>query len=289
MRIYKYWQSVSEDIEITFYSYHLEESSKIITTNINGKNRSYQRTTCYGGSNISIEDAKIKAQQKLERLKALINGAPNDLDYEVDICEELIYKLNESNLITRNRYGALVLNTDEIMFIDVDSPKITFSRLIYSLFGSKIDAKKLMLKDILTEINKPKHQHFSFRIYETFKGYRIIVCGAPFDPKSKSSNRIMIDFNADYLYRILCKKQECYRARLTPKPFRVGLKNLNYKFPRIDKYEKERLLNWVNKYDEKSKNYASCKFISAHNYTYKNNIVELHDKITDAYTTKPLA
>lgn len=287
MRIFKYWQKVSKEFPIDPYVY--QETNNIRIIEENGVKKAYQTTTCYGGSNISEEDAIANAKIKLQHIESRINGEPYNYEYNVDIQEEIIYKLNDSNIITRNRYGALVLNTDEIMFIDVDHPKITFSRLFFEMFGSKFNAKALMLKDIYKELKRAKHQDKAFRIYETFKGYRIIVCGSKFDPNSKESNRMMLDFNADYLYRILCKKQECYRARLTPKPNRINLKDLRYKFPKIDEQEKDRLISWVKEYDQKSINYASCKFISAHNYNYKNTIVELHDKITDANTSKPLA
>ena len=291
MKIKQYWQSVSEDIEIPFHPYHLEESNNIITTSINGVNKSYQRTTCYGGSNFSDQDALANAHKKIQAIKDVISGKTNFLDYEIDIREELVYKLNEQNIITRNRYGALVLNTTDILFIDIDSPKNTFIRFIKWIFNSTdhLTPKALMLEDIQQEIYRNKYRNYAFRVYETFKGYRIAVSGAHFDPTSKLSHQILSDFNSDYLYKLLCKKQECYRARLTPKPLRINYKDLKSNFPHQSQFELERLQNWVKIYDEKSEKYASCKFIFELRKFQDQSIIGLHDKITNALINKPLA
>src|SRR5690606_8392641 len=70
-----------------------------------------------------------------------------------------------------------------------------------------------------------------YRIYETHNGYRVIVTGremAPADPAVQAMCRAM---NCDALYVKLCLKQDCFRARLTPKPSRIRQRAIRLRFP----------------------------------------------------------
>ena len=90
MKIYKYWTI---------------EKQKIL---IDGKN---QEIVCYGGSNISIEDARGKAREKAEKIQRKIAGEKHLFeDYEAEIREELLQKIDDHSAITGNRHVPRVLN-----------------------------------------------------------------------------------------------------------------------------------------------------------------------------------
>ena len=99
-------------------------------------------------------------------------------------------------------------------------------------------------------------------------------------------------FDADRLYRRLCKNQECFRARLTPKPFRCGSPNLPCRFPFVgdQKSEYER---WDASYRKKSENYSTCRYIEtigpSECRTDLQGLIELHDGLTKALSDEPLA
>ena len=44
--------------------------------------------------------------------------------------------------------------------------------------------------------------------------------------------RMMDEFSCDPLYTLLCVKQSCFRAQLTPKPSRVTFRGCKVKYPR---------------------------------------------------------
>ena len=150
MRIFKYW---------------IEHSK---TLNIDGLK---QVSKAFGGSNISESDAKKDAEKKLDRTQKIINGElRKDEDYEADIIEEIIEKIDDNNIVTRNRYGALVLNSKSLMFIDIDD----YSKSLFDLlFRKEKSQKELMLKKIEKTIQKKSYSDFGFRIYETHKGFRV--------------------------------------------------------------------------------------------------------------------
>jgi len=63
------------------------------------------------------------------------------------------------------------------------------------------------------------------------QGARVIVLGRNFDPRDRETKKMMDGFNCDPLYTRLCLKQGCYRARLTPKPYRMKMQAYKVRFP----------------------------------------------------------
>ena len=266
MRIFKYWVEHQESIEID----GIQQLSKV-----------------YGGSNTSEIDALSDAKNKLSRVRAIIKGKPqNDTSYEVDILEEIVHTIDNKNIVTRNRYGALVLNSKNALFIDVDYVSKTF---FDSLFRRNLSPKELMLVKIEKTMQKSKYSTYGFRVYETCKGYRILVTNHNIDPKSKASNQIMKDFQSDWLYRSLCNKQNCYRARLTPKPYRIRQKGIKVIFPNRTSAQQEELNNWINSYEQKSKNYVTCRLVKQYGKVSLNNAIRYHDEITGTNRNSKLA
>jgi hypothetical protein len=134
----------------------------------------------------------------------------------------------------------------------------------------------------------PKYQEYGFRIYETYQGARVIVLGQDFDPREASTRKMMDAFNCDRLYSTLCRKQGCFRARLTPKPHRMKMHRYKVKFPREG--EDAEFQQWLAEYERESRNFRVCKFIEQVGAgQYLNDVVRLHDELTGANFYQPLA
>lgn len=69
-------------------------------------------------------------------------------------------------------------------------------------------------------------------VYRTSAGFRLIVQGKGFTPGSPETRKLMRRFGADYLYATLCDAQKCFRARLTPKPYRIRHHGRKFIWPR---------------------------------------------------------
>ena len=262
MRLYKYW-AVERQV------FTIQGEQKV------GK--------CYGGSNESVDDALQKAKAKFEKVKRKIAGDANAFkDYEVDIREEILEEISSDAVSTRNRYGAKVLNVASMMILDIDKPKLSLS----GLFSKKDDKSKMY--EMVEKLASSKYSQFGFRIYETFQGVRVIVLGRDFDPRNAATTAMMAEFNCDPLYTILCSKQECFRARLTPKPRRMGMKSMTIRFPREDTDLQTE--NWLSEYDRRSGDFSVCRFIGqAGAAVPTNDLVHLHDELTGASIGRQLA
>src|SRR5260221_9186142 len=98
MKIYKYWTV---------------EKQKILIDGVE------QEVSCYGGSNVSIEDARGKAKEKAQKIQRKIAGERHLFeDYEVEIREEILQTIDDHSVVTRNPYGAKRMNFENLMILD---------------------------------------------------------------------------------------------------------------------------------------------------------------------------
>ena len=266
MKLYKIWTS---------------EKGKIV---VDGEEK---EVICYGGSNASLGEAKSRAREKIERLQRKINGDRQVLaDYEVEIREEILQTIDDKSVITRNRYGAQVLNAENLMFLDIDKPKATFVSLFKKSDRQQDKAK--IFDSIRKLATSPKYFMFGFRLYETFQGARVIVLGKEFDPLGDSTLSIMKEFHCDPLYVAICRKQNCFRARLTPKPYRMNMQSYKVQYPTDG--EDVEFRRWLQDYEYQSRNFSSCRFIEQVGPSQAGtDAVQVHDDITRATVNLQLA
>ena len=266
MKIYKYW---------------VTEKQKIL---IDGAE---QDLTCYGGSNISEEEARGRAKEKAEKVRRKIKGEKHLFDeYETEIREEILKIIDDQSIITRNRYGAQVLNVERLLILDIDKPKASFG----DVFKKKDPGQdKRRIFDMVRKLaSTPKYQEYGFRLYETYQGARVIVLGKDFEPQDRETRKTMSEFNCDRLYMTLCQKQRCFRARLTPKPQRMNMPRYKVQFPRSG--DDVELQQWLADYERESRHFNVCKFIEQVGARHSiNDVVRLHDEITGANFRQPLA
>lgn len=265
MKLFKFWTSVKVNILI--------EGEK-------------REINVWGGSNVSVEDAKVHALEKVSLIQNKINGDHTAFSgYEADIREEILKIIDNKSIISRNRYGAQVLNVENLMILDIDKPKFELLGLFKR--GPK-DPKEKIYEMVRKFAASPKYNMLSFRLYETFQGARLIVLGRDFNPKEGTSQEMMRDFNTDPLYALLCVKQNCYRARLTPKPARIKIKRFRVHYPRDA--EDPNLAQWLKDYEYKSRDFSVCKFIEQIGASHSlSEAVRVHDEMTGASVNRPLA
>ena len=265
MKLYKYWTVEKRKITI-------DGAEQVIN--------------CYGGSNISVEEAQLRAREKAEKIQRKIAGEKHVFDrYEAEIREEILQMIDDHSVITRNRYGAQVLNAENLLILDIDKPKATGG-----LFKKK-DTRppKEQIFDMVRNLAaSAKYKDYGFRTYETYQGARVMVLGKSFDPRNIETKKMMDEFNCDPLYTTLCNKQGCFRARLTPKPYRMKMRPYKVNFPRDD--VDTEFQHWLAQYESESRNFRVCKFIDQVGATQSmNDVVRLHDEITGVGYPQKLA
>ncbi len=197
--------------------------------------------------------------------------------------------------VSINSYGCKVLNTASAMFVDVDFPEpvglSSFIELVKGLFGSKSpSAREVFEQNAIAKLHDlaSSDPRFGVRIYRTFAGLRYLITHTHADPTSTTTSRIMALLGADPLYVKLCQRQECFRARLSPKPWRCGIRQPKKHFPWESAADEKKFRDWQNEYLEKSQNFASCHYLAqigdATMDTKISRVVKFHDEETKAFS-----
>lgn len=279
MKLYRYWAKVAGEIE------HKKPYVRNPRTGERLAPGARQAVTFYGGSNHSVEDAAARAREKIAALQRKVNGETDVFAYERDIREEIIQELDPKNIVSRNRYGALVLNSETTMFLDIDLPRPgLFARLL-----GRADPERAKQKLLAAfEKKAASYRGLSFHVYETYNGFRAIVTGRDFQADSADTKRMFRDFQVDPTYAYFCLRQQCFRARLTPKAFRMKCKTHRVVYPRNEE-EEARHREWVAVYEEACKRFGVCRFVRTLGTGSRTAVIDFHDRVTKAHEAATLA
>lgn len=245
----------------------------------------------YGGSDLSMQAARDDLDGRWQQvLRGAFRGSQSlDQGYESDILEEVVHRYGPDVVVTRNRYGAEILNCKRTVFVDVDWHPRTWREI---LFGTKKISAEERVRRTLPFFQKVVSQRVQgirgIRVYETPRGMRVVLnCGSS-DPRSPEVQAAMNAVHSDHLYQILCEKQNCFRARLTAKPSRMQMRSLNQIWP----VDQELLIvrqAWVAEYRANASKYAACRYLETIGEASRSEAIELHDSLSGALSGKPLA
>ncbi|GAB4319557.1 MAG: hypothetical protein Kow0059_13630 [Candidatus Sumerlaeia bacterium] len=270
------------------------------------RGRSFELTAWGWGTDQT--HAQMDAAGKLDRLIARVRAGepfPDHYGYGTrPLREEILETIPDDKapepvaIITRNRYGAQVLNTARLLFLDVDVsvPRPTFGRRLRGLFGAgggvSLDSAVQGALDALREALR-RYGGASFRVYRTAAGLRAIAVDREFDPAGREAKDLMTATGTDPAFARLCAAQNSFRARLTPKPWRLKVPLPPGQHPRQDDQMKRQFAEWLARYERASSNHAVCRYIesigTASPGPAARRLIELHDRLTRCTEQMPLA
>jgi hypothetical protein len=254
-------------------------------------------------SDVSVDDARQKAlaragevAQKLQRGEPLDRYGYSDRPLREEIKEAIQNPFRtEVAIVTRNAYGALILNSINAMFIDIDIPGMDKPRKA-GLFGGGKDspvADKYLPAVQKVETWSGKHPEYGIRIYATFAGLRCLITNTVLEPKSETALGILGELESDPLYVRLCQAQECFRARLTPKPWRSGARQPRYRYPWENSRVEAEYRQWEKQYDTATSKYSTCRLVKQLGaqdvHPDIEPIVVYHDRVARVDSNLPLA
>jgi hypothetical protein len=257
---------------------------------------------CWGGSTESDADAKQAAKVKLDRIQNhFLSCEPPDIyQYASGPLQEQILEeqLNDQGevyaALSRNRYGAVILNTQSLMIIDIDNEP-TAASFWESLKSMFVKPATDPMSELVEKIHHWLQQYpdWGLRLYKTYKGFRLLITHEALSATSEITEKAFTFFDADPLYQKLCHSQDCFRARLTPKPWRCEMAAPEVHFPFEDDTKAQLFNDWLLQYELRSSSYASCHLIDTFGNTEIasafNALVDLHDTYCSADSNKPLA
>ncbi len=296
----------------------------------------------FGWSRTSEAEAQANAESRaadaLQRIlsgetllrrepKRAYNGAEG-----VPIREEVVAE-HGSVVITRNCYGALCLNTERVLFADVDFDTELEIRAWFSIgFAMMVPAAWIgwrigsfgvffllgilgfIFVGVIHRIGKwlrggsekiarrriegflARHPDWNLRLYRTPAGLRVLATQRTFSADDPEVGELFRALGADPVYVTMCERQKCFRARVSPKPWRIGI--TTHMKPRrgVWPVRPESLparKAWVDAYHAKATGFAACRFerelgndgVDAS----VRRVIELHDELCRAASGLPIA
>jgi hypothetical protein len=141
-----------------------------------------------------------------------------------------------------------------------------------------------------------QHKDWLLRIYRTPAGYRVMALQRRFAPDEPAVTEFFERIGVDRLYARMCRNQRCFRARLTAKPWRIGIPGHVRPRPGIWPIHPDRLAErraWIDAYERRATGYASCRYLESLGTAWADREAEavqrLHDERCRAESDLPLA
>jgi hypothetical protein len=244
-------------------------------------------------SDSSTDDANQLALARVKELIDLVTRGEelNRYSYgERPLREETIQAVSgdgskELGVITRNAYGALVLNATQAMFVDIDfqdeAPGAQLAAQFRKLTGKAAPTQEEREVENVRQW-AAKNPGIGIRVYRTSGGLRGLITNQVFNPADESAQEILQELKSDSLYVKLCKDQDCFRARLSPKPWRCGIEKPPSRFPWQDARSELAYRSWEEKYKTASSRYDVCRSVGQFGSTEVHPDIEpilaVHDR-----------
>jgi hypothetical protein len=258
-------------------------------------------------SHLSYEDALAAANAAAAQLRARFeeNRPAQRYGYaDRPLREPVLHEMrdtagNLSAVVTRNSYGCDVLNAASAMFVDIDlegPQEANGPGILGSLFSSKPQAPPAApLASAFARAQAWAYSQpgWNWRVYRTRNGLRLLATHAVFDSKDPYCHAVYDAVGADPLYRRLCDAQQCFRARLTPKPWRCDVNAPPYRWPFLEAAAEQAFLEWQAKYRAATNGHATCQLLPDIGTGFVTQelhaIIALHDNVSRASSGLPLA
>jgi hypothetical protein len=135
------------------------------------------------------------------------------------------------------------------------------------------------------------------RLYRTPAGFRLVVTHRLFKPEEPEVANFFKALGADPVYVQMCQRQKCFRARVSPKPWRIGIAQHMRPNPGVWPVQPEHMAKrtaWVAEYEKAAEKFASCRYLETFGSSITVNtkaaaVCELHDRLSQALSNREIA
>lgn len=313
---------------------HRERKRQVTVRRFGWSDESLEAAQAHAQQRVGEAFERVLAGEKLPRLehKVAYNGADG-----LPIREEIVERQG-AEVITRNSYGALCLNTPDVLFADVDfdfppqdrrlgrwlrrvllAAALALGWSLHSVaWGIAAAIAALVLAWwIARGVHRAKvrrmggpeaiararveafaqaHPDWRLRCYRTPAGLRLLALHRVFEPGSAEVAGCFEALGVDTVYALMCQLQHCFRARVSPKPWRVGIQAHLRPRPGVWPVAAEHLpqrRRWVEDYERASRDHAACRFEREYGQgpvdARADEVRRLHDALSRAEHELPIA
>ena len=219
-------------------------------------------------------------------------------DIDVEDCFGLFFGaavlvgLGTASIIAFNGFG-IPLEPGLIFFLAVIPclvVAVVIAAIVERLFGNSVDRSRRRIESFLDD-----HPDWTVRLYKSPNGWRTLVTHRPISSEEPEVGEMFDAIGADPRYVALCRRQKCFRARLTGKPWRMGIEEPLR--PRgvwpVDPEDEDERDDWIESYEKLARRYAACRLVEVYHpapvHPDLQRLVRMHDQLCNAETDLPLA
>ncbi|HSW11395.1 MAG TPA: hypothetical protein VLI06_01060 [Solimonas sp.] len=137
---------------------------------------------------------------------------------------------------------------------------------------------------------------WQLRLYRTPAGLRLLAMHRLFDPAEAAVAECFKALGADPIYVQMCLKQRCFRARVSPKPWRIGIGAHIRPRPGVwpvDPARRAERQRWIEDYERSASGHAACRYLetlgSGTVHPAAQSVQRLHDELCRAQQDLPIA
>lgn len=255
----------------------------------------------------------------------------------VPIREQVVQRFDDV-VVTRNSYGALCLNSPDVLFADIDHAQpppgcaltilgalglllagmVAGTLLGNWVIGLVLGAVLVLLVNAVLLVRRKqrlaaqggpegialarvaafgeRHPDWHLRVYRTPAGLRVLVMHSTFSPRDEAVQDFFKAVGTDALYARMCRLQHCFRARLTAKPWRIGITQRIS--PPVAAWSAEQAglperLAWITEYEQHATGFAACVYLRSFGDVRRVDakaecVRDLHDRLSRAQESLPL-
>lgn len=260
---------------------------------------------CWGFSDEGSEDARARARDRARVIAERFQSGEQLEHYgypDRPVREPILQSIpaasgRPTGVITRNSYGCMVLNAEEMFIADIDLQPIhnqqPRSGILRRLFGAGNQAEPKPDEDpqLVAAVRRVREVAKGASgglvlIYRTAGGLRVILADRSIDPSSEEAGRLLDRMGSDPLYIRLCRNQKSFRARLTPKPWRCGHHASPVRWPFLDAKSERSFKAWEDEYLTRIRSYSVSRLLgrvgSGKVHPEIEPVLALHDQFSRA-------
>ena len=107
-----------------------------------------------------------------------------------------------------------------------------------------------------------RRPEWNLRVYRTPAGLRVLATHRTFQPGEPEVGECFEELDTDPIYVRMCRNQQCFRARVSPKPWRMGIGRHLRPRPGVWPVAPDRLPQraaWIAEYEAAAERFSACE------------------------------
>ncbi len=141
-----------------------------------------------------------------------------------------------------------------------------------------------------------RNPRWNMRLYRTPAGLRVLATHALLKPDDAQTLACFEALRADPVYVRMCRNQQCFRARVSAKPWRIGIARHMRPRPGVWPVAAAGMAmrtEWISRYEQVAARYAACRFMteigSGTMHPDAAWVQAIHDELSRSASALPLA